>query len=956
MMQINKLVIYGFGKHSDITVCLDRGINVLYGGNEAGKTTMRQFILHTLFGFPARNANLLRYEPKAGGAYGGQLHVTDPQYGPCVIERVAGRSAGEVTVRFPDGRTGGEEILALLLRGHDRQSFESIFSFSLLQLQEIGKMNEEELGRALIASGTTGADDLAAFESRMQRETDGLFKKSGRLPEMNAMISELRKMEEELADHRKKADGYAPMRERSAEAGRRLDEISREMMEHERQRRTLEVARQALPLESRRRLIEEELAQLGDAPFPADGVRRYESVKERELAANAAIASVRARVGKLDTAMPEATDGALLAEVTAALSEEPAWHEARSEARRLEESLAESEEEKAGLISRLGLEGTAVLNLRSADTSLQKEEELHRLTARHAAVTEKRRILAGRIADKEEEGKRIALQMDRLGQSGPDDREVDHAARWPQIRRRLAEADAKRNAEQSGKAPVQLLAALGALLVLLAVITRQWLLLPAGLAVAGAAFLFKGKRGTEGLSAAEEKLVAEFGGREEEMERIADRVRHHFAELDRLAEAEERLRGEAEGLRKELESTENDCVSAERDLIHFVGSYGVRGLPSPALVPELFRLVRETQETFRRQEADRRRLDKARQQIDEIRSRAHGLLGNRESDDMLFGRLKDLADGLAAERADRNRMQEERKRLLEELDEQENRRRRLSEEVFRLFREAVADDEAAFYEAADQASRKAALGEELRTIGQQLDLIGRPEFDGILSDEELGSRLVRCQKSLAGLAEERDRLLGERADLEARMAHLLTDRAYDERLQTFEMKKAEFRRLAREWAARKAAASAVARTVGRMKEEKLPDAIRQASRLFSRLTGGAQSALVLTPDGRFEAESRNGLRFGIHELSQATKEQAYIALRFALAMSLGEKAPFPVIMDDPFVHFDKERLGHMIELMEEWKTDRQFLYFTCHDMKTAFKDAAIIDVAGAGSGKDVLTR
>ncbi|MET3576567.1 AAA family ATPase [Bhargavaea ullalensis] len=956
MMKIIKLVIYGFGKHSDVTVSLAEGINVLYGGNEAGKTTMRQFILHTLFGFPQRNADLLRYEPKAGGAYGGQLHIEDPEFGPCVIERVAGRSAGEVTVRFSDGRTGGEEALSILLRGHDRQSFESIFSFSLLQLQEIGRMNEEELGRALIASGTTGADNLAALETRMQKEAESLFKRSGRVPKMNVLVAELREMENELAQYRNKADGYAPMKERSAEARRRLDEISREMMEREERRRTLGVLRQALPLQSAKRSIGEELAQIGEAPFPQDGIRRYEAAKDRVLAAKAAISTIKERITKIQTAMPDALDEKRLTRVTSVLAEEADWHEARSTVRRAKEAIDDLEEERRNLAGRIGLGEDAAARLSDADASLQKEEELHRLTGRHQQALDKQRIVDDRVAGREAEAHRLAERAEQLAQSGPDDGEVDLAAKWPEIRRELTRAEAKKGTEQTGKTSVFLLIGLGALLSLLAVFTRQWLLLPAGLLIVAVAYLLRGRSGEGGLNSEEEKLLARFGGREEEMERLADRVRRHFAELDRLAEEEDRMRQEVGALKKEQAQAERDRSAMERELIGFVAHYGVKGLPSPSLVPEMFRLIREAQEAARRQEAEARRLEVAAGRMEDIRGRIQQILGSRVNDEMLFSRLRDVSDELLANRTARVRLHKEQDRLQEELNEQEVLHESLTEEIRRLFGEAGVEDESAYYEAAERAARRAELQKEFLSVERQLESIGGP-FDGTPDETEILARLEQQEKMLRALAEERDRLMEERADIEAQMAHLLTDRAYDEQLQLFEMKKAEFRRLAREWAARKAAGNAIARTVGRMKEEKLPDAINQASRLFNRLTGGAQAGLHLNLDGRFEAESRNGVRFGIHELSQATKEQAYIALRLALAESLKAKAPFPIIMDDPFVHFDRERLGHMIELMEEWKKDHQFLYFTCHDdMCTAFTDASIIDVAGAGSGKDVLTR
>jgi len=183
----------------------------------------------------------------------------------------------------------------------------------------------------------------------------------------------------------------------------------------------------------------------------------------------------------------------------------------------------------------------------------------------------------------------------------------------------------------------------------------------------------------------------------------------------------------------------------------------------------------------------------------------------------------------------------------------------------------------------------------------------------------------------------------------------VTDTAYDALLQEFEEKKAVFRDSAVAWAARKAAVSAIEGAIGRLKEQKLPDVIERASGWFRNLTGGDHSGLVLTTDGRIEAERANGLRFDLHELSQATKEQAYISMRLSLAASLLDSAPFPIIMDDPFVHFDRERLCNMINLMEELKIHHQFLYFTCHrEMTGAFKEAAVISVAGTGSERGVL--
>ncbi len=174
-------------------------------------------------------------------------------------------------------------------------------------------------------------------------------------------------------------------------------------------------------------------------------------------------------------------------------------------------------------------------------------------------------------------------------------------------------------------------------------------------------------------------------------------------------------------------------------------------------------------------------------------------------------------------------------------------------------------------------------------------------------------------------------LIQEKAALVNKTEKLLSDGAYARKLQLFEMKKAELAELAKMWSERKAITEAIRRTMRELKEKKLPEVLTVAEKLFRELTGGNYESLIITEQGYFEVLSTNGLRYPIIELSQATKEQAFIALRLALAASVNETAPFPIVMDDPFVHFDGERLSRMIELLEQLNTSTSSS--TSHAMK-----------------------
>lgn len=88
-MKITALYIYQYGKFSNRSFQLsDSPVQVIYGLNEAGKTTLMSFIKSVLFGFPKSK----KYEPKTGGVYGGVVELNHDDYGAVKIERTKGVS------------------------------------------------------------------------------------------------------------------------------------------------------------------------------------------------------------------------------------------------------------------------------------------------------------------------------------------------------------------------------------------------------------------------------------------------------------------------------------------------------------------------------------------------------------------------------------------------------------------------------------------------------------------------------------------------------------------------------------------------------------------------------------------------------------------------------------------------------------------------------------------------
>ena len=85
-VKIKSIEIYGFGKWVDKKIVNLEQVQLFYGENEAGKTTLMAFIHSILFGFPTKQSSDLRYEPKTSSHYGGKLLIEDDLYGEVSIE------------------------------------------------------------------------------------------------------------------------------------------------------------------------------------------------------------------------------------------------------------------------------------------------------------------------------------------------------------------------------------------------------------------------------------------------------------------------------------------------------------------------------------------------------------------------------------------------------------------------------------------------------------------------------------------------------------------------------------------------------------------------------------------------------------------------------------------------------------------------------------------------------
>lgn len=186
-MKLLKAEITEFGKYRQFSFDFTGGNQLIFGANEAGKSTLYHFIKAMLFGFPKKQKRKRDYETNHA-YYGGALEIEiDGEV--LRIERMKHLNKGKATVIIGD-EIFPESYLQKRLAPLDSQLFEQVFTFDQEQLQQITQLDEKHLQSALLSLGITGSQQLFLQAEQEEKERNKIFTSRGRVLPLNQKLAE----------------------------------------------------------------------------------------------------------------------------------------------------------------------------------------------------------------------------------------------------------------------------------------------------------------------------------------------------------------------------------------------------------------------------------------------------------------------------------------------------------------------------------------------------------------------------------------------------------------------------------------------------------------------------------------------------------------------------------------------------------------------------------------------
>ncbi|MEW5569044.1 ATP-binding protein [Rossellomorea marisflavi] len=962
-MKVTGIHIYAYGKLINRRYTM-KELQVIFGENEAGKSTIMSFIHSVLFGFPTKQQSLSRYEPKTSSEYGGFLLVSTPSEGEIRIERKrGGPAAGTVTLQYEDGRVEGEEGLHRLLGTIDRRTYGNIYSFDLEGLQGIHRLKKEDLNRFLFSAGSTGTDSLMQMEQAWKKEQEQLFKRSGRKPVINALFAELTSLEKKLKEAKGRNDRYAPLHVEKEEAGTRIEQLDQKLKVLQERKHALVQIRENWDALSERVYTSERLEQIDDFPFPEKGLHRLDECKREIRKVEAQIETLQHKrdifLERLE-GDPIVGEGerSFLEEKVASQTSFQKWihdlEDHRREVGAIESGIREIRRE---LSLSMEVEEAASINIsfsmneRINDAIEEKTEILHerehnrKKRAEAQAIRERieRDCDAAESRLMEEEAFQDLQRKMKKGLS-------EGQRTW--LRDRLGEEErmlaGDRKTYVGQKKITFSLLFIGLILTLWGMWSGSWIMFLALLP--GFMSMFSLKQSRSRIIAREKRLQSmerPEGEASSDSQRLYDEQLEYRSQWKQLILKLEETEGSLAGIMEEERYLEDRLKKVDDGLAAIVSELR---LP----VDFQWKWLREAYTRLKELVTLHDRMTILHDEIRGAESRIEAYTGecrewfNRHGIEAvpleeIHGKMKELLKQMDKEELKRNHAKEEIAQIRMDMQSLEIERSKLEEEVRDLFSYAGTKTEEAYRRTGQLAEEKRELLQAYRFMEKrfQPDILSAfTEFASkdVVEKEILlvSNEIDECSRSISTLQEKAATLAYELQVLEE-------GTEYSVLLQQFEGKKAEILEKIQRWSAVTLARTALENTMEHYQQTKMPRLIGEAEQYFLKLTNGRYRKIHVTDEEMITVAREDGQVFQAVELSQGTKEQLYIAIRFALISSLKEIYDLPVIIDDAAVNFDEGRTTAFIEALVKLSKNHQVLYFTCHQaVVETFETAEVI--------------
>lgn len=961
-MIIKSLEIYGYGQFVHRKIEFNREFTEIFGENEAGKSTIQAFIHSILFGFPSKKEKEPRLEPRMGNQYGGKLTLILDDQSEIVVERVKGSVSGDVKVYLENGLIRDEAWLKKKLNYISKKTYQGIFSFNVLGLQDIHRnLDEDQLQSYLLEAGALGSSEFTMMNKMVSQKKTTLYKKAGKNPILNQQLEELKQLEAQIREEEAKVDEYHRLVDDRDKSQRHLEHLKANLNQlskmHESKQKQLAIHEQAQEWKD----LEQRL-NIEPLRFPEKGIERYETASNYKQSLTRDISLREEKLKQLEheynaIAVSNETIAKHIYDLT---RDENEIQQAELKSSALEQDIDDYERQEVDLKSSIGWQEVH----HDTDTSDAKKNYVSEtIKARNEQNVLKQQIERS-IDENQIEQNALTQEIDHLEKELVPEDALDKKKQYNQQKLELHEkenlynklkdtfnSDKERKQQRNWwlRLSFIVLSVIGLGLTIFSFATQNLIfgIIFAILTVVFIIGIFLVRTKEIDYS---ESISEEINDLEQQINDLESEYDLNF-DLDQQFQLRERwsnasnnksvLANKLNHQESLLQKTEEQINTLTHQLDEVKANLKLPNNMTDDLLHDSFKTMNQLKSNDSYRNKLKHQHQEVNQKLDQFYQTAHEYTEHEISPfnkASLFTDLKNWISNYESKREKKEQLKNQIELLSNELKQLKEQLEENEHTIDTLFNYIEVSSEEAYYQSYEQYQlyhQQLARFNDLTLYLENQDFSYEDSSD---LSEKTTAQLEEEDATLAKQVDDyNDQYLDKQtevSDLTAQINYMETDKTLSKLRHEYYNLKNRMNDLAKDWASLSYLEALINEHIKQIKDKRLPQVINEAVNIFTSLTQGNYNLITYEND-TIMVKHNNGQMYHPLELSQSTKELLYIALRISLIKILRPYYPFPIIIDDAFVHFDKQRKSMMLNYLRELAKDYQVLYFTC------MKDTAI---------------
>lgn len=263
-MRFDFLNLRAFGHFTDYELLFEKTKNfhLIYGPNEAGKSTSLRSISHFLYGFPQQTNDAFLHSNSKLRIEGQLRKINGDSF------RFTRRKGNKNTVLDANGKSLDEGILNDFLNGMTEDQFINMFALDHVRLREGGEsllQSGGNLGESLF-SAASGINVVRRMIVELEKKSSDIYKKRASTTKLNKLLKEEKELIKEISQYQLKIHSWKELERSYLEGKKEIEELINRMKNLRIKQERLQRVKLTLPKIARLRDLRERFTKLGEVP------------------------------------------------------------------------------------------------------------------------------------------------------------------------------------------------------------------------------------------------------------------------------------------------------------------------------------------------------------------------------------------------------------------------------------------------------------------------------------------------------------------------------------------------------------------------------------------------------------------------------------------------------------------------------------------------------------------